>query len=69
MVLFSPLELGSISVENRIVKSATAESMADDEGFVTEKFTEFYRKLAEGGAGMVITGHMYVMDEEKPTEG
>ncbi len=65
MVLFSSLELGSLTAENRIVKSATAESMADDDGFVTEKFAEFYRRLAEGGAGMVITGHMFVMDSGK----
>jgi 2,4-dienoyl-CoA reductase-like NADH-dependent reductase (Old Yellow Enzyme family) len=65
MVLFSPLELDSITVENRIVKSATAESMADDDGFVTEKFVEFYKRLAEGGAGVAITGHMFVMDDGK----
>jgi len=65
MPLFSSLELDNLIVENRIVKSATAESMADDDGFVTEKFVEFYKRLAEGGAGLVITGHMFVMDEGK----
>ncbi len=65
MELFSPLELGSFTAENRIVKSATAESMADDDGFVTEGFVQFYRRLAEGRAGAVITGHMFVTDDGK----
>lgn len=59
-LLFTPQSFGSITLPNRIVRSATAERMADDLGRPQESFYPFYRKLAEGGAGLIITGHMYV---------
>jgi 2,4-dienoyl-CoA reductase-like NADH-dependent reductase (Old Yellow Enzyme family) len=34
--------------------------MSDDEGRPRPQFKEFYRELAQGGVGLIITGHMYV---------
>jgi 2,4-dienoyl-CoA reductase-like NADH-dependent reductase (Old Yellow Enzyme family) len=45
---------------NRLVRSATAERLADAEGRPLPRLKQLYRELAEGGVGLIITGHMYV---------
>lgn len=45
---------------NRFVRSATAERMADENGRPREGLLELYRTLAEGGVGLIISGHLYV---------
>jgi 2,4-dienoyl-CoA reductase-like NADH-dependent reductase (Old Yellow Enzyme family) len=59
-LLFTPKAFGTLTLPNRIVRSATAECMAGDDGRLTEKIFPFYRELAEGGTGLIVTGHMYV---------
>ncbi|MGC9347369.1 MAG: NADH:flavin oxidoreductase, partial [Anaerolineae bacterium] len=58
--LFSPVELGSLTLPNRLVRSATAERMADGEGRPGAALRQLYRELVDGGVGLIITGHMYV---------
>jgi 2,4-dienoyl-CoA reductase-like NADH-dependent reductase (Old Yellow Enzyme family) len=59
-ILFTPVRVGSLALPNRFVRSATAESMARDDGTVTERQAALYRALAEGETGLIITGHAYV---------
>jgi 2,4-dienoyl-CoA reductase-like NADH-dependent reductase (Old Yellow Enzyme family) len=63
LTTFTPFEMEGLVARNRIVKSATAEAMADDMGFVTDDLIEFYKKLAEGGVGTIITGFMYISEK------
>jgi 2,4-dienoyl-CoA reductase-like NADH-dependent reductase (Old Yellow Enzyme family) len=58
--LFEPMTIGSLEVRNRFVRSATAESLSDEEGRPLPELTEMYRALARGGVGLIITGHAYV---------
>lgn len=58
--IFTPGNIGTLNIPNRLVRSATAERMADDEGRPREKLHELYRELARGGVGLIITGHMYI---------
>jgi 2,4-dienoyl-CoA reductase-like NADH-dependent reductase (Old Yellow Enzyme family) len=58
--LFTPIPIGSITVPNRFVRSATHEFMAGEAGQTTERHIELFRKLAEGEVGLIITGHAYV---------
>ena len=58
--LFEPISIGSLKVENRFVRSATAECLSDEEGRPLPELTEMYRSLAEGGVGLIITGHAFV---------
>jgi len=44
----------------RLVRTATSETMATDRGEVTDELIDFYGELARGGAGLLITGHAYV---------
>ncbi len=60
-ILFTPANIGSLRLPNRLVRSATAERMADDtDGHPQPRLAELYRHLARGGAGLIITGHMYI---------
>lgn len=59
-ILFTPSSIGNLELPNRLVRSATAERMADDEGRPKPDFYELYRDLTEGGVGLIITGHMFI---------
>lgn len=54
--LFTPGKIGDVTVKNRIVRSATYESMADEKGHVTDGLIDLYSDLARGGTGLLITG-------------
>jgi 2,4-dienoyl-CoA reductase-like NADH-dependent reductase (Old Yellow Enzyme family) len=59
-LLFTPYKIGTLSIPNRLIRSATAERMANNDGFPLPTLIELYRNLAAGGVGLIITGHMYV---------
>jgi 2,4-dienoyl-CoA reductase-like NADH-dependent reductase (Old Yellow Enzyme family) len=59
-VLLTPLALGSLTLPNRFVRSATQEYMARDDGEVTDRQVGLFQALAEGEVGLIITGHAYV---------
>ena len=55
-----PGQIGRLTLENRFVRSATSESMAGENGEVTDDLRALYSTLARGGAGLIFTGHMFV---------
>jgi len=59
-LLFTPWNIGSMDLPNRLVRSATAELMADNDGRPLETLLKLYEQLVLGGAGLIITGHMYI---------
>lgn len=60
--LFEPAEVGGLRLRNRLMRSATAERMADsDTGAPGPRMAALYRELAEGGVGLIVTGHAYVV--------
>jgi 2,4-dienoyl-CoA reductase-like NADH-dependent reductase (Old Yellow Enzyme family) len=59
-LLFTPAQVGALQLPNRLVRSATAEHMADADGRPRPQLKELYRDLARGGVGLIITGHLYV---------
>jgi 2,4-dienoyl-CoA reductase-like NADH-dependent reductase (Old Yellow Enzyme family) len=61
--LFESSKINAMTLSNRFVRSATWEGMADDTGAVTGKLIETMSALAEGGAGLIITGHSYISRE------
>jgi 2,4-dienoyl-CoA reductase-like NADH-dependent reductase (Old Yellow Enzyme family) len=54
-ILFESGNIAGLSLKNRFVRSATAESMATDEGRPTRQLQDLYRNLAEGEVGLIIT--------------
>ena len=59
-LLFTPGRIGNLELPNRLVRSATAEHMADSNGRPRLQLKQHYQELARGGAGLIITGHMFV---------
>jgi len=58
--LFEATNLNGMTLKNRFVRSATAEGMAAEDGEATPRLINLMGELAEGGAGLIITGHAYV---------
>ena len=59
-VLFDKTNFKGVELKNRLVRSATHEGMADENGFPTENLFQLYERLAKGGVGLIITGYSYV---------
>jgi 2,4-dienoyl-CoA reductase-like NADH-dependent reductase (Old Yellow Enzyme family) len=64
-VLFEKTEIKGMEFNNRLVRSATNEAMADENGFPTERLSKLYEGLAKGGVGLIITGYAYVARDGK----
>jgi 2,4-dienoyl-CoA reductase-like NADH-dependent reductase (Old Yellow Enzyme family) len=65
--LFETTKLNGMTLKNRFVRSATAEGMATDDGEVTPRLVNLMGELAEGGVGLIITGHAYVTKRGQAT--
>ena len=58
--IFQPYTIGALELKNRFVRSATGENRAELDGVLKEEIFPIYEELAEGGVGLIISGHMYV---------
>ncbi|MFX0152869.1 MAG: NADH:flavin oxidoreductase [Candidatus Hodarchaeota archaeon] len=65
MICSEPKKIGSLEIKNRFVRSATYERLASEDGSVTDELVQFYKILAEGGIGLIITGVAYVQPNGK----
>lgn len=63
--LFEKTKIKGMELKNRLVRSATHEAMADDEGFPTDRLFKLYERLSKGGVGLIITGYTYVSRDGK----
>lgn len=67
--MFEPFRIGPLELKNRLVRSATNMRLCGPKGEVTEALLQVHRALAQGGVGLIITGHAYVSPEGKVNEG
>jgi len=67
--LFEPARLGPMELRNRIIRSATNEHLSMPDGQLSTTWVETLRELAEGGVGLVITGHLTVDRKQRADEG
>ncbi len=65
---FEPVIVKGLTARNRIVRSATWLALCDD-GQITDRLVDSYRRIAEGGVGTVITGITTVIPNEIPLLG
>ncbi len=63
--VFAPANIAGITLQNRLIRSATHESMADEAGAPTEGLEKLYVRLAKGSAGAIITGYAGVQKDGK----
>jgi 2,4-dienoyl-CoA reductase-like NADH-dependent reductase (Old Yellow Enzyme family) len=58
--IFTPWQLGELTIPNRLVRSATWEGMAQPDGTPTFETVNFTAELAEHGVGLIITGYAFI---------
>ncbi len=59
-MLFKETVISGISVKNRIIRSATHDGLADENGAPSDKLIEKYENLAKNEIGCIITGYAAV---------
>jgi len=55
-MLFTPIRIGGLELQNRLVRSATYDGGADRRGHVTDWQIDLYEQLAKGDVGLIVTG-------------
>lgn len=63
--VFEQAQLAGMKLRNRIIRSATYEGLADENGFPTEELKKLYVRLAKGGVGAIITGYTSIQLDGK----
>ncbi|WP_035783478.1 NAD(P)/FAD-dependent oxidoreductase [Butyrivibrio sp. MC2021] len=61
-LLFSPMNIGTMTVKNRIVMCAAEFSLGEPSGKVTDTLSDYYEERAKGGVGLIIPGICRVND-------
>ena len=59
-ILFTPTNIGPLKIKNRFVSSATVECMVSEDNRITDKYLQVYRRLSQGGVGLIIPGNYFV---------
>ena len=67
-MLFSPVGVNKLTLENRVVMAPTHIGLNSEEGLVTPEVTEFFLKRARGGASMIILGAVAVNPRRLPSQ-
>jgi 2,4-dienoyl-CoA reductase-like NADH-dependent reductase (Old Yellow Enzyme family) len=63
--LLKPLQIGSLTVPGRLYKSATSETRATDDGYVTDELLQFYDPMVRAGTPLIVTGNLFVSLQAK----
>ena len=61
-MLFSPINIGTLTVKNRIVMTAAEFSLGEPSGKPTERLMDYYEERAKGGVGLITPGICRVND-------
>ena len=55
--LFSPLKVGRYTLKNRVMNTGHAAHFQSGDGLPTERYVDYVRERAKGGAAIIVTGH------------
>ena len=69
LLLLAPGRIGAVETRNRVIRSSTSESLADENGFITQGYRDLHLRLARGGVGLIFTGHCGVHASGKYIRG
>lgn len=62
--LFDATTLGGIQLKNRLVRSATGDGLATDDGRPSEAHFALYEELAAGGVALIVLGFTGVSEQD-----
>ncbi|PBQ13323.1 dimethylglycine demethylation protein DgcA [Pseudomonas syringae] len=54
--MFQPIQIGKLTIRNRVLSTAHAEVYATDGGMTTDRYVKYYEEKAKGGIGLAICG-------------
>ena len=60
--IFDKTQIGSMTMKNRIIRSAIGDHGTTEDGHYAQSDFEGYEKVATGGVGTLITGYSWVSD-------
>ena len=52
--MFQPIQIGKLTIRNRVLSTAHAEVYATDGGMTTDRYVKYYEEKAKGGIGLAI---------------
>ena len=67
--LFKPIQLGELTIPNRIKYAATEDNLNDHNGFVTDADVAYLKERAKGVVGGICTMQGVYMDEKRMGQG
>lgn len=67
--LFEPYMVRDMLVRNRFMRSATTSAYANENGVVNDTIIKHYANMSKGEVGLIIKGHLYIMDNGKAHPG
>lgn len=67
--LFKPIQIGKLTIPNRIKYAATEDNLNDREGFVTDADVAYIRERAKGVVGGICTMQGVYMDKKRQGQG
>ena len=62
-----PLTINRLTVAGRVFKTATTETLADEDGTISDAYLRFYEPIAAAGTPLILTGNMYAGPSGKAT--
>jgi 2,4-dienoyl-CoA reductase-like NADH-dependent reductase (Old Yellow Enzyme family) len=68
-VLFEPYQIRKMQIRNRFMRSATTSAFADEAGVVNDTIIKHYEAMSKGEVGLIVKGHLYIMDSGKAHKG
>lgn len=66
--MFQPIQIGKLTIRNRVLSTAHAEVYATDGGMTTERYVKYYEEKAKGGIGLAICGGSSVVAIDSPQQ-
>ena len=64
--LFTPIEVGSIWLKNRVVMAPMVTQLATESGGITQKMLDYYEERAKGGVAMTMTAGSAAVAKDSP---
>jgi 2,4-dienoyl-CoA reductase-like NADH-dependent reductase (Old Yellow Enzyme family) len=63
--LFEPYQIADLTIRNRFMRSPTTSYYSDDDGVLRDPIIDYYDELSSGGVGLIVKGHLYVLESGK----
>lgn len=59
-LLFTPIRIGALEIKNRLVMAPISINLSSSEGHVTQPVIAYFKTVARGGVGLIVTGDVII---------